>query len=134
VGCRALSPSYECGSTGLFAGCPALRGLYGARRSSSGDPVAMVVAQGPRRVLGERVAVALAVGGTHEGRHDLQVPVRDVCRLAPEIGEAKVDIELEQIDARRRVGHRPRLGEASDGPWPWPFVANAAIRQKIARA
>jgi hypothetical protein len=56
------------------------------------------MAQGSRRVLRERVAVALAVGGSHEGRDDLEVPVRDVCRLPPEIGEAEVDVELEQID------------------------------------
>jgi hypothetical protein len=56
------------------------------------------MAQGSRRVLRERVAVALAVGGSHEGRDDLEVPVRDVCRFPPEIGEAEVDVELEQID------------------------------------
>jgi hypothetical protein len=56
------------------------------------------MAQGSRRVLGERVAVALAVGGPHEGGDDLEVPVGDVRRLPPEIGEAEVDVELEQID------------------------------------
>ena len=45
------------------------------------------MAERPRGVLGERVAVPLAVGGAHEGRHDLKVPVRDVGSLAPEVGE-----------------------------------------------
>jgi hypothetical protein len=56
------------------------------------------MAQGSRRVLREGVAVALAVGGAHEGGDDLEVPVGDVRRLPPEIGEAEVDVELEQID------------------------------------
>ena len=53
----------------------------------------------PGRVLGQRVAVALAVGGAHEGADDLEVPLGDVVRLAPEIGETDVDVELQQVDA-----------------------------------
>jgi len=56
------------------------------------------MAERPRRVLGERVAIALAVGSTHERRHDVEVPLRDLPGLAPEVGQAEVDVELEQID------------------------------------
>jgi len=38
------------------------------RRRAGRHTVAVVVAQGPRRLLGESVAVALAVGSPHEGR------------------------------------------------------------------
>jgi len=58
----------------------------------------VVVTQRPRRVLGERVAIALAVGGSHERRHDVEVPVRDLSGLSPEIGQPEVDVQLEQID------------------------------------
>jgi hypothetical protein len=58
----------------------------------------VVVAQGPRRVLGERVAVTLAVRGAHERRHDVEIPLRDLTGLAPEIGEPEIDVELEQVD------------------------------------
>ena len=59
----------------------------------------MVGAEGAGELLGERVAVTLAVRGPHEGRDDLEGPVLDAGGFPPEIGEAKVDVELEEIDA-----------------------------------
>jgi hypothetical protein len=53
----------------------------------------------PRRLLRERVAIALAVRGTDERGDDLEVPLRDVDRLTPEVGQANVDVELEQVYA-----------------------------------
>ena len=59
----------------------------------------MVVAKRAGRILGEGIAVALAVRGPHEGRDDLEVPFGDVGSLAPEVGQAEVDVELEEVDA-----------------------------------
>jgi hypothetical protein len=59
----------------------------------------VLLAEAARIVLGERVAVALAVGGAHERGDHLEVPVADVGRLAPEVGEPEVDVELEQVDS-----------------------------------
>ena len=61
----------------------------------------MIVAERARIVLGQRVAVALAVGRPHERGHDLEVPFGYVRGLAPEVGEPEVDVELEQVDAGR---------------------------------
>src|SRR5581483_6588253 len=58
-------------------------------------------AERARRLLRERVAVALAVGGAHERGDDLEVPLGHVGGLAPEVGEAKVDVQLEQVDPGR---------------------------------
>lgn len=74
------------------------------------DLVPVIVAQRTRRVLGEGVAVALPVGRTHERRDDLEIPLAHVGGLAPEIGEAQVDVELKEVDAggllhARRVRH-----------------------------
>src|ERR687887_185580 len=66
-------------------------------------------------VLRERVAVALAVGGAHEGRDDVDVPVGDLAGLAPEIREAEVDVELEKVDPRGPLRHERRVGTPSDG-------------------
>src|SRR6266480_6948615 len=44
-----------------------------ARRNS----VAVLLAEAPGRILGQRVAVALPVGGPHEGRDDVEVPLLD---------------------------------------------------------
>src|SRR4051812_46068893 len=63
------------------------------------DPIAVVLAERPGRVLGEGVAVALAVGGPHERGDHVEVPLGDVGGLAPEIGQAQVDVELEEVDA-----------------------------------
>ncbi len=60
----------------------------------------MVVAQGARRVLGERVAIALPVRSAHERGDDLEVPFGYVGGLSPEIREPEIDVELEQVDAR----------------------------------
>ena len=65
------------------------------RGAPSRDPVAVIVAQGTRRVLGERVAVALAVGRPHEGGDDVEIPFRDVPGLAPQVGKAQVDVQFE---------------------------------------
>ena len=65
----------------------------------------MLLAEAARVVLGERVAVALAVGRAHERRDDLEVPLVDLGGLPPEVGEPEVDVELEQVDAGRALGH-----------------------------
>jgi deoxyribonuclease-4 len=75
----------------------------------------VIVAQGAGSVLGERVAVALAVRGAQERRHDIEVPFRDVGRLPPQIGETEIDVELEQVDPRRVLGHAEKVETASDG-------------------
>jgi hypothetical protein len=59
----------------------------------------MVVAQGARGVLGECVAVALAVRGTQESGDDVEIPLRDVGRLPPQVGETEIDVELEEVDS-----------------------------------
>src|SRR3954447_12321719 len=89
--------------------------MLGRRRPPAGDPVPVLLAERAGHVLGERVAVALAVGGAHERADDLDVPLRDLARLAPEVGQAEVDVELEEIDATRALGHVPRVGRGSDG-------------------
>jgi hypothetical protein len=63
-----------------------------------GHAVPVLGAERARQVLGQGVAVPFAVGGAQEGPDDLEVPLGDVARLAPEIGETEVDVELEQID------------------------------------
>ncbi len=78
------------------------------------DLVTVVVAEGTRRVLGEGVAVALPVGGPHEGRDDLDVPLADIGRLPPEVRQAEVDVELEEIDAARLI-HAESVRAGSDG-------------------
>src|SRR5438552_6280523 len=89
--------------------------LGGLRRVPCGDPVAVLVAERTRVVLGQGVAVALAVRGAHERRDDIEVPLADLARLAPEVGEAEVDVELEQVDAGRLLGHESSVKAASDG-------------------
>jgi deoxyribonuclease IV len=73
------------------------------------------VAQGAGSILGERVAVALAVRGAQERGHDVEVPFRDVGRLPPQIGETEIDVELEQVDPRGVLGHAEKVETASDG-------------------
>jgi hypothetical protein len=58
----------------------------------------VIVAQRPGIVLGQGVAVALAVGGAHERRDDVEVPLADLRRLAPQVGQAQVDVQLEEVD------------------------------------
>src|SRR5689334_16675704 len=67
-------------------------------RSLSRHAIAVIVAKRTRRVLGQGVAVSLAVGGAHEGGDDLEVPLRYLACLAPEVGEAEIDVELEEVD------------------------------------
>ena len=55
----------------------------------------MLFAEASRIVLGERVAVALALGRAHERGNHLEVPLADVGGLPPEIGKPKVDVQLE---------------------------------------
>src|SRR5215213_1785182 len=62
------------------------------------------VAQRPRGVLGERIAVALAVGRPHERGDDLEAPLVHLAGLSPEVGETQVDVELEQVYAGRMLG------------------------------
>ena len=90
------------------AQCPAagdvcsrrLRGrLRVALAAALGHAIPVLDAERAGRLLGQGVAVALAVRGADEGGDDLEVPLGDVGRLAPEVGEAEVDVELEQIDA-----------------------------------
>ena len=59
----------------------------------------MLLAERARIVLGESVAVALAVGRAHEGGDDIEIPFADVGGFAPEVGEPEVDIQLEQVDS-----------------------------------
>src|SRR5829696_10233786 len=81
-------------------------------------PVLLAQASGP--LFGERVAVPLAVGAADEGRDDVQLPVADLVCLTPQVGEAKVDVEFQQIDAGGVLGHGKSVGPASDdmiGAW-----------------
>src|SRR5690349_12655116 len=80
----------------------------------TGDPIAVVLAERARQVLGQGVAVALSVGGAHEGGDHLEVPLGDVGGLAPEVGEPEVDVELEKVDARGLLGHASRVETGSD--------------------
>ena len=97
----------------------------------------MVVAQRPGRVLGEGVAVSLPVRGSHEGRHHLDAPLRDLGRLPPQIGEAQVDVELQQVDSRWTVRHvkKPRSPVGRHLPLGnyHPLVAASRIRLGPAR-
>ena len=74
----------------------------------------MIVAERSRRVLGEGVAVALAVGGAHERGDDVEVPLGDVCGFAPEVGEPEVDVQLQEVDAGRALCHAVRVEMRSD--------------------
>lgn len=68
----------------------------------------MVATEGAGRVLCERVAVALAVRSPQERGDHLEVPVAHTARLAPEIGQAQIDVQLEQLDARGSLRHGVR--------------------------
>ena len=89
-----FSPSELRGHKGLVS----LVGRVPLGRAPIGQPIAVVDAERPRRLLGERIAVPLAVCSANERCDDLEAPVRHVDRLAPEVGEPEVDVELEQID------------------------------------
>src|SRR5262245_3747864 len=95
------------------------------------DPVPVVAAKRALVLLGQRVAVALAVGGAHEGRDDLEVPVVHLAGLRPEIGEAHVDVQLEKLDPSGALAHgeNDRTGVGRQGYAP----AMGAIRFGPAR-
>src|SRR5450759_1701889 len=65
------------------------------RRAAVWHPVAVIGAKPPRIVLGQGVAVALAVGGAYEGRDNLQIPFLNLKGLLPQVGESRVDVQLE---------------------------------------
>src|SRR3954453_21612864 len=79
-----------------------------------GHAISVLLAERARRVFGERVAVALAVCGSHEGCNNLDVPVVDLARLAPEVGEPEIDIELEQVDSAWAPRHAKSVEMGSD--------------------
>ena len=72
--------------------------LGNGRFATAGDAVAVLLAENARRILGQRVAVSLAVRRAHESGDDLKVPLADLGRLAPEVGQPQVDVELEKVD------------------------------------
>ncbi len=82
-------------------------GSFAKRRrpAARGNSVPVIFAEAARSVLGERVAVPLAVRGPHERGDDVEVPILDVGCLPPEIGETEVDVELEEVDPGRSLGH-----------------------------
>src|SRR5512134_2891806 len=94
--------------------------IGGRRRAAVRDAVAVVAAETPGRVLGERVAVALPVRGAQERGHDLEIPLGDAAGLAPEVGEPEVDVQLEQLDSGRSLGHGLKVATGSDGSVGWP--------------
>jgi hypothetical protein len=70
-----------------------------------GDPIAVIAAERAWGILGQSVAVPLAIGRAHERGHDLEVPLRDVARLTPEVGQANVDVQLEELYAGGSLSH-----------------------------
>src|SRR5690348_2696515 len=84
------------------------------RCAPSGHPVPVILAERARRLFRQGVAVALPVGGAHEGCDHLEVPLGDVPGLAPKVGQPKVDVELEEIDAGGLLGHASRVETGSD--------------------
>src|SRR5262245_33170283 len=98
-----------------------VRDLLGcSRRPAIRNAVAVVAAEASRRILGQGIAITLAVRGPQEGGNDLEVPFADATRLAPEVGEPQVDVQLEQVDARRSLGHALKVARGSDGPTAAP--------------
>src|SRR5207244_8003816 len=88
---------------------------FGCRRGPPrGYPVAVLFAEAAGRIFGQRVAVTLPVGGAHEGSDDIEIPVVDLGRLTPEVGEPKVDIELQQVDAAWAFRHGKSVESRSD--------------------
>src|SRR5439155_25556559 len=69
------------------------------------DTVTVILAERARSILGEPVAVALPICSAQEGRHDLEIPLADPAGFAPEVGEPEVDVQLEELDARRSLRH-----------------------------
>src|SRR5437016_489441 len=112
---------------------------FGCRRGPSrGHPVAVLFAEAAGRIFGQRVAVALPVGGAHEGSDDIEIPVVDLGRLTPEVGEPKVDIELQQVDAAWAFRHGKSVESRSDDtrgkpcfPREPPFFLEPALQQRL---
>jgi deoxyribonuclease-4 len=75
----------------------------------------VIEAERSRRLLGESIAVPLAVRRSDESGHNLEVPFGHIHRLSPELREAQVDVELEEIDPRRPPGHAASVRTWSDG-------------------
>jgi len=65
----------------------------------------VIEAERSRRLFRECIAVTLPVSRANERGDDLEVPVVHVDSFTPEIREADVDVELEQIDAGGFSGH-----------------------------
>jgi hypothetical protein len=63
-------------------------------------------------ILRQGIAIAFPVGSAHEGSDDVEIPFPDLGCLAPEIGKAQVDIELEEVDTAWSLGH---VKNASEG-------------------
>src|SRR5207244_4296248 len=57
-------------------------------------------------------------------RDDLEIPLGDVVGLAPQIGEPEVDVELEQLDSRRALGHENSVETPSDGAASAPLACS----------
>ena len=97
----------------------------GAVTGSERDPVPVVAAERAWSVLGQSVAVPLAVCSAHERGDDLEVPLRDVARLTPEVGKANVDVQLEELDAGGSLSHAEKgskgVGRRSDNDEFWGF-------------
>lgn len=67
--------------------------------------VAVIGAETTEIVLGQGVAVTLAVSSAHESGHHFEVPILDLERLSPEIAKPRIDVELEQLDPGRVAAH-----------------------------
>src|SRR5207244_2686723 len=112
---------------------------FGCRRGPPrGYPVAVLFAEAAGRIFGQRVAVTLPVGGAHEGSDDIEIPVVDLGRLTPEVGEPKVDIELQQVDAAWAFRHGKSVESRSDDtrgkpcfPRGPPFFLEPALQQRL---
>ncbi len=68
----------------------------------------MVLAQASGRLLGQRVAVPLAVRRPHECGDDVEIPVLDVGGFPPQVREAKVDVQLQEVDTSWALWHNEK--------------------------
>src|SRR5262249_34284799 len=75
-----------------------------------------------------------AVRGAHEGRDDLDVPLLDLGSFAPEVGEAEVDIQLEEVDSAWALGHaeerRQAIGQHKLGAWASSVLAPPTCQRR----
>jgi len=79
--------------------------------------VAVIGAETTEIVLGQGVAVTLAVSSAHESGHHFEVPILDLERLSPEIAKPRIDVELEQLDPGRVALTGTSVRSVSDGPF-----------------